>query len=870
MQPFSRIGGVRRRAYALVLLIGLTLLSSATATWPVAAAGPTAPASFQIAPVFSGLKNPTDMAFSADGRIFISEKAGLIKVFDSLSDTTPDIFADMTTNVYKGPNDHGILGLALDPGFPGNPYVYVLYTYDAPIGGTAPRWNDTCPDPPGPNKNGCVVSGRLSRLQANGNQVTGSEQVLVEDWCQQFTSHSIGTVAFGADGALYASAGEGANTSSGDYGQLGANSPISYTSITPPNPCGDPPTGYGVAQTAPDARGGALRAQSPRRPIDEPRLLGGTMIRVDSNTGAGLPGNPLASSADANARRIVAYGLRNPFRFTIRPGTNELWIGDVGWGKWEEIDRISNPTDATPRNFGWPCYEGDVRQPVYDGTNLTMCEQLYTATNAIVSPYYAYSHRESMLSGDTCSDAAPCTSAISGLAFYTGGSYPTSYDGALFFADYGRHAIWVMFPGADGLPDPSTRQTFITGITGPVSMKIGPEGDLFIVDITGIIYRVRYFGGNQPPIAAAHASPTSGAAPLTVSFDASNSHDPDGDPISLAWDLDGDGQYDDSIATQPTWVYPNNGDYTARLKVTDNHSASSTTAIDISVGNTPPTVFIDTPGANQQWSVGDTLTFSGHATDAQDGALPPAALTWTIVLHHCYRPGDCHEHLMQDVSGASGTLTLEDHEDLPYLELRLTAIDGGGLSSTVSRSLFPRSTTLGLRSNPGGLTLVLDTGDYATPSDHTVIVGSTHTLIAEPVQQHMSFDQWSDGSSAQLRTITVGSQPVNYSAGYSNKPPLATIASKGVGGSPGAFVFNGAQSSDPEGDTLTYNWNFGDGASSALPAPTHVYTKAGTYTVTLTVVDSLGVTGSASASIVATGSGLAGAHSFIYLPVMRR
>src|SRR5262245_55896921 len=117
MQPFPLIGGLRRRAYALVLLIGLTLLSSMTAAWPVTAAGPTAPASFQIAPVFSGLKNPTDMAFAADGRVFISEKAGLIKVFDSLSDTTPDIFADMTTNVYKGPNDHGILGIALDPGF---------------------------------------------------------------------------------------------------------------------------------------------------------------------------------------------------------------------------------------------------------------------------------------------------------------------------------------------------------------------------------------------------------------------------------------------------------------------------------------------------------------------------------------------------------------------------------------------------------------------------------------------------------------------------------------------------------------------------------------------------------------------------------
>ena len=81
------------------------------------------------------------------------------------------------------------------------------------------------------------------------------------------------------------------------------------------------------------------------------------MLRLDPDTGAALPGNPNIGSADPNARRIVAYGLRNPYRFTMRPGTNEVWIGDVGWNTWEEIDRVVNPTAGTT-NFGWPCYEG--------------------------------------------------------------------------------------------------------------------------------------------------------------------------------------------------------------------------------------------------------------------------------------------------------------------------------------------------------------------------------------------------------------------------------------------------------------------------------------------------------------------------------
>ena len=157
--------------------------------------------------------------------MFVAEKSGLIKVFDSMSDTTPTVFANLSTNVHNY-WDRGLLGMALDPNFPAAPYVYVLYTYDHQLGSPSPppRWGDTCPNPPGGNSDGCVVSGRLSRLEANGNVMTGSEQVLVEDWCQQYPSHSIGTLEFGPDGALYASAGDGASFVFVDYGQDGSPS----------------------------------------------------------------------------------------------------------------------------------------------------------------------------------------------------------------------------------------------------------------------------------------------------------------------------------------------------------------------------------------------------------------------------------------------------------------------------------------------------------------------------------------------------------------------------------------------------------------------------------------------------------------------
>jgi uncharacterized repeat protein (TIGR01451 family) len=726
---------------------------------------------------FTTLVNPTAIEFAADGRVFVAEKSGRIKIFSNLNDSTPDLFADLSANVHNF-WDRGMLGLALDPGFTtGRPYVYVLYTFDAPIGGSPPTWGDNCPTPPGPTGDGCVVSARLSRLTANGNQMTGPEQVLINDWCQQYPSHSIGSLAFGGDGALYVSGGDGASFNFADWGQDG----------NPLNPCGDPPGGPGDPLSPPTAEGGALRSQDLRTPFDplhpsDPTSLDGAILRINPDTGQGMPDNPLAGSSDPNERRIIAHGLRNPFRITIRPGTSEVWFGDVGWNTWEEINRIADPLGFV-ENFGWPCYEGVGHQPGYDSANLNICENLYAQGTGFdvpphyAPPYYTYNHSAKVVPGESCPpnpDGTGASSSTAGVAFYTGGPFPDSYDGALFFADYSRDCIWVMFPGTNGLPNPNNKATFVAPAANPVDLQVGPDGALYYPDFDGGTIRRIAYAANQPPIASATGSPTNGPAPLTVNFNGNGSSDPEGGPLTYAWDLDGDGAFDDSTAVQPTYTYTQPGTYNARLRVTDNQNQSATSApVAISANNTPPTGTIDAPAAGTTWKVGDLISFDGSATDPQQGTLPDSALSWELIMHHC--PSDCHTHVIQTWLGDPLTwfFNAPDHEYPSYLELRLTATDAGGLTDTKSLRLDPRTVDLTFQSSPSGLQLVVGSSSGATPFTRTVIEGSNNSISAPSPQTlggtDYAWSSWSDGG-AQSHNV-VANAAATYTAAFQALPP---------------------------------------------------------------------------------------------------
>ena len=715
--------------------------------------------------VFEGLNLPTSVEFARDGRVFVAEQRGVVKVFDNILDTTPDVFADLRTSVHVF-GDRGLIGMALHPDFPEQPYVYVTYAYDGGIGADdAPRWGSAGADqddcvPPATNA-GCPIGGRLSRLTAQGN-VAVEETVLIEDWYQQFTFHSIGMPGFGKDGQLYVSGGEGAYSETVDFGQF----------VTPI----DPDTG------SPPEEGGSLRVQDLETDGD-PLGLSGSLIRVDPLTGMASADNPMAGliGVSENQRRMLAYGLRNPFRFTVHPQTGEVFLADVGEKQFEEINRIPAVADLVPGtalNFGWPCYEGPNPHPAWQSFGSPICQRLYDGLgrNPATPPFHAYGRVDG--------------GSITGIAFYSGALYPQALHGALFFVDYTSARIYAMADAnGDDVPDGGAAvQVFAEGADGIVELQAGPGGDLFFTKFNfggdptanSRIERIR-FGDNRAPSAAlvlaAGSSWTGG--PRSVTFDASRSLDPDTgstDPeqqgLAYAWDLDGDGVFQqgvpdrvfaDGFETEPepvgmqaTGYFATEGRHRVALRVTDADGASDTVSMDIIVGNTAPSVQVLAPAANAAWASGTQLTLEATALDLEDGSLPDSAYQWDVTLMHC-PDSVCHAHPQTGASGRTASFTPPGHGYPAYLSIQASATDADGATGTTTLDLAPATVHYTLQSSPAGAPLTLGTDNGTGSLEGTVIVGSPISVGAaasfESEGTTWTFSGWSNGQ-PRFHTLT--------------------------------------------------------------------------------------------------------------------
>jgi PKD repeat protein len=648
----------------------------------------------------------------------------------------PEPLIDLSDEVNQS-GDRGLLGLALHPQFPATPYVYLLYVYDPP--GTEPdgegarvarllRVTADTANPFKASSERVVLLGRNGTLANSGNPYSQEDQVNVA--CQNadgyvqdclpddFPAHTIGTVAFGPDGKLYVGNGDGS----------------SWRGVDPR----------------------ALRVQSKNS-------LAGKLLRIDPLTGTGLADNPFYDgNAESNASKIYSYGLRSPFRFTFHPVSGEPFIGDVGWGSWEEINV------GRGKNFGWPCYEGanglSERQTLYADNAATSepCAQLYAKEEtgeAVTPPLYAYGREEF---------GASLTMGV----FYTGQAWPAAFRGALFIADYSNNWISYLTFDAQGRPVVNRFSSDDFPFSGPVQLLMGPDEQLYYIglgEVTGI-YRIRYTGSaNQPPVAKISADVLQGEAPLAVKFSSAGSLDPEAQPLRYVWTF-GDGTSSDEA--HPRKTFERAGNYLVRLTVSDPEGLTHSDAIEIVVDNSRPTLTLQAPLVETLYATGDVIRFSATADDAEEGDLS-ARIQWKALLHH-----NEHTHFdFLNFTGAAGTFVIPDHGDNTRFELCANVTDGQGASSlTVCRELRPQTVALQFNSVPSGATLNYEGAVYVTPFTITSIANSQREISAPASYSGLNYLNWADNGT-RSRTFNTGYASQSFTVFYD--APAAALGLRG-------------------------------------------------------------------------------------------
>ncbi|MFB4284681.1 ThuA domain-containing protein [Nonomuraea sp. MTCD27] len=757
--------------------------------------GGTVAARFQKVTLDGAPDQPMELDVAADGRVFYISRSGKVNLIPANGGGTRVIG---TLSVYDGGEDGGI-GLALDPNFATNGWIYVNYS---------------------PSNGGEV--NRVSRFTFNGTSLDlASEKKIIEVPAYRNVDepgHTGGYLAFGPGGNLYIGPGDDTNP----------NGSSGYAPI--------------------DERPGREHFDAQRSSANTNDLRGKILrIHPEPDGTYTIPSGNLFTPGTARTRpEIYAMGFRNPFRFSVDKVTGWISVGDYG-----PDAGAANPNRGPegtvewnlikqPGFYGWPYCVGNnipfndfnfatntsgakfnCSAPVNDSPNNTGLNSLPAAKPATV--WYNYHASAEFPEINCCGGAAPM-----GGPFYrydpassSDRKFPAYFEGTPFLYEWSRNFVKELRLDSSG--NLLKINPFVAQLAprAPIDMKFGPDGALYMADwgngfghanTDDSIYRVDYVAGNRAPLAKASANPDSGTAPLAVAFSSAGSADPDGDAITYAWEF-GDGGT--STSANPSHTYNTNGTYTARLTVRDSGGKTGSVTLPIVVGNTRPKVAFSAPPDGGFIDFGDQVAYTVNVTDAEDGSVDCTKVNVITALGH-----DQHAHDTGQYTGCSGTVTTtasgHDEASNVYYVLSADYTDTGGLKGSAGLTLQPKHKQAEHFTGSSGIRIVDESGAeggrrIGDISNNDWISFSPINLSGIDTVSFRVSAPSSTGASIELRADSptgalLASSPVPATGGWNTYVSLPAAQVTDPGGTRNVHVvFKAPTANSFDVDSITFN-----------------------------------------------------------------